>query len=70
MALAGVLATFIAMFFVSSTMLTSVSVGLGFFALITVLYFAGVNKGVQTSEDAFDEVRAVTSQIPAASKKS
>ncbi|WP_346923843.1 amino acid permease [Rothia sp. (in: high G+C Gram-positive bacteria)] len=69
-ALAGVLATFIAMFFVSSTMLTSVSVGLGFFALITVLYFAGVNKGVQTSEDAFEEVRTVTSQIPAASKKS
>lgn len=61
-ALTGVLATFLAMFFVSDTMLTSVSVGLGFFAFITVLYFAGVNKKVQTSNDAFDEVRALSDQ--------
>ncbi|WP_421084653.1 amino acid permease [Rothia nasimurium] len=67
--LAGVIATFIAMFFAGGSMIPSVLVGLGFFALITVVYFAGVNKNVQASDDAFDEVRAVTSQIPSVEKR-
>lgn len=67
--LTGVIATFIAMFFVDSSMLTSVIVGLSFFALITVVYFAGVNKNVTSSDEAFEEVRTVTTQLPVAQKK-
>ncbi|WP_245207711.1 amino acid permease [Rothia nasimurium] len=62
--LTGVIATFIAMFFAGGSMLPSISVGLGFFGLITVIYFAGVNKNISTSDDAFDEVRTVTTQVP------
>lgn len=67
--LAGVIATFIAMFFAGGSMIPSVLVGLGFFAIITIVYFAGVNKNVQASDDAFEEVRAVTSQIPSVEKR-
>lgn len=67
--LIGVIATFIAMFFSGSSMLTSVMVGLGFFGIITVVYFAGVNKNVQTSDDAFEEVRAVTTSLPEVSDR-
>ena len=62
--LAGVIATFLAMFFAGGSMLPSILVGLGFFGLITIIYFAGVNKNIRSSDDAFEEVQAVTSQVP------
>lgn len=68
-ALAGVAATFIAMFFVNTTMLTSVSVGVGFFTLISVLYLAGVNKNARSSEDAFAEVRALSDETSQTNKR-
>ncbi|MDY6052452.1 MAG: amino acid permease [Rothia sp. (in: high G+C Gram-positive bacteria)] len=64
--LAGVVATFIAMFFAGGSMLPSILVGLGFFSLITIIYFAGVNKNISTSDDAFEEVRAITTQVSVA----
>lgn len=59
----GVLVTFVAMFFVGN-MLVSVLVGLGFFAFITIVYFAGVRNQISTSDDAFHEADAITSQQP------
>lgn len=68
--LAGVLATFAAMFFVDSSMTLSVYIGLGFFAFITVIYFAGVNKKIRTSDDALADAgrisEAATGMIPQA----
>lgn len=66
--LIGVIATFVAMFFVGD-MLASVAVGLGFFLLITVIYFAGVNKQIATNDDAFAEAKTMTAQIPTIQKK-
>lgn len=67
LALAGVLATIVAMFFVNSSMTTSVLVGLGFFAFITIVYFAGVNKQVRASTEAFTAASVHTGEaaIPA-----
>ena len=66
--LIGVIATFVAMFFIGD-MLASVAVGLGFFLLITVIYFAGVNKQIATNDDAFAEAKTMTAQIPTVQKK-
>lgn len=59
----GVLATFVAMFF-AGNILVSVLVGLGFFAFITIVYFAGVRNQISTSDDAFREADTITSQQP------
>ncbi|MFW0170148.1 amino acid permease [Rothia sp. P4278] len=67
--LTGIVATFIAMFFVDKSMLTSVLVGLSFFALVTLTYFAGVKKNVRSSDDAFEDARAVTTQLPVTEKR-
>lgn len=65
--LLGVVSTFVAMFFVGN-MTSSVLVGLGFFALITLVYFAGVNKQIATNDDAFAEAKTMTAQLPVVKK--
>ncbi|WP_346845447.1 amino acid permease [uncultured Rothia sp.] len=61
--LLGVISTFVAMFFVGN-MTASVLVGLGFFVLITIVYFAGVNKQLAPNDDAFNEAKTLTAQQP------
>lgn len=55
--LIGVLATFLAMFFVSNSMMTSVLVGLGFFALISLIYLT-VRDKISSPDQAFQEALA------------
>ncbi|MFW0121994.1 amino acid permease [Rothia sp. P6271] len=55
--LIGVFATFLALFFIGN-MTTSAMVGVGFFALITVVYFAGVRSRQHVDDTAFEEARS------------
>ncbi|GGH65220.1 amino acid permease [Rothia aerolata] len=62
-AILGLIITLVSLFLVGD-MATSATIGLLFFAIISVVYFVAVRK-VQTADNsAFDEVRSVTEQQP------